>query len=238
MKNRQLLNLLRANAERPAGIRSEVAGDTATVYVYGPIDEYWGVSAADFSREISAITAPNVVLRINSPGGDVFEARAMMAAIRGHSATFTANIDGLAASAATALTLACDRIEIADGAFYMIHQAWTFGLGNQDELRTTADLLGKVDGVLVDGYVGRTGKTSDEVVAWMKAETWFTAAEAVENGFADAVLETTAAASAEARAFNLSAYARAPKALIEEAPDDGIRQRMLSRLGLYERTAA
>lgn len=125
MKNRQLLNLLRANADKPTGVRVEASADEATIYVYGPIDAYWGVSAADFCRELAAISAKKIVLRINSPGGDVFEARAMMTALREKGAEIVAKIDGLAASAATALALAADRVEIADGGFYMIHQAWT-----------------------------------------------------------------------------------------------------------------
>ncbi|MDZ7895324.1 MAG: Clp protease ClpP [Sphingobium sp.] len=235
---RKLLNLAQANRGKGVGIRSEAsAADTTTIYVYDVIDSFWGVSAADFAREIAAVTTPNVLLRINSPGGDVFEARAMMTAIGDHPANFVAKIDGLAASAATALTLACDSVEIAEGAFYMIHQAWTFAMGNADDLTATAALLAKVDGVLIEGYSAKTGKASDEISAWMKAETWFTAQEAVDAGFADAIA-ASASKQARACAFNLSAFANAPKALTEVQTEDAdtVRARMLSRLGLYERT--
>jgi ATP-dependent Clp protease, protease subunit len=242
---RKLLNLAIENREKGAGLRAEATGeDTTTVYVYDVIDGWWGVSAADFARELAAITTPNVVLRINSPGGDVFEARAMMAAIAEHPAKFTARIDGLCASAATALTLCCDTVEIVDGGFYMIHQAWTFAMGNADELRTTASLLDKVDTVLVNGYVEKTGKPEAEVRALMAAETWFDAEEAVEAKFCDAKVELTTGGkdkAAQARAFNLSAFANAPKALTakpeEPQIDKAARERMLARLGLYERTA-
>lgn len=121
---RKLLNLAQDNRGKGAGLRSEANGaDSTTVYVYDVIDSFWGISAADFAREINAITTPNILLRVNCPGGDVFEARAMMTAIGDHPAKFTAKVDGLAASAATALTLACDTVEMADGSFYMIHQA-------------------------------------------------------------------------------------------------------------------
>lgn len=238
---RKLFDLAHANAGKGAGIRSEIEGDTATVYVYDVIDNWWGVSASAFARELSAITAPNVVLRINSPGGDVFEARAMMTAISDHTSHFTAKIDGLAASAATALSLACDSVEIAEGGFYMIHQAWTFAMGNADDLTATAQLLEKIDAVLVDGYVGKSGKDADEIRTLMKAETWFNADEAVAAGFVDKIIETKAKAKASASAFSLSAYANAPKALTEpetEPDASEIRQRMLARCGLYERTAA
>lgn len=236
--HRKLLSLARDNAGKGAGIRSEVDGDTATIYVYDVIDNFWGISASDVAKALSGITASNIVLRINSPGGDVFEARAMMAAIAEHPAKVTAKIDGLAASAATVLSLAADTVEIADGGFYMIHNAWTFAMGNADELRATADLLGKVDTTLIADYAGRTGKTADEIAAWMKAETWFTAEEAVANGFANSIMRTTAAATAKANAFNLAVYEKAPKALTEQQPDPAVRQRMMARLGLYERMAA
>lgn len=94
----------------------------------------------------------------------------------------------------------------------------------------------------MDGYVAQTGKPRAEIVDWMKAETWFSAAEAVEAGFADATIATTAA-KAEARAFNLAPYANAPKALTETPADEpeqmiACRDQMLARMSLYERNAA
>lgn len=236
--HRKLLNLARDNHGTGSGLRLEATSeDSTTVYVYDIIDSFWGVSAADFAREIGAVRTPNVLLRINSPGGDVFEARAMMAAIAEHPAKFTAKIDGLAASAATALTLACDIVDIVEGGFFMIHQAWTIALGNADDMRATANLLDKVDNSLIDGYVARSGKTVDQVKAWMSAETWFDAQEAVDAGFCNNVVPL-ATGAAKASAFNLAAYANAPQALTETKPvDESIRVRMLSRLGLYERTA-
>lgn len=239
MPARNLLNLSSDNRGKGAGLRSEANGtDWTTLYVYDVIDSWWGVSAAEFARELNAITTPNIALRINSPGGDVFEARAMMTALNDHPANIVAKIDGLAASAATALTLACDSVEIAEGGFYMIHQAWTFAMGNADDLTATAALLGKIDDVLVDGYVAKSSKTAEEVRALMKAETWFTAQEAVDAGFADSIMATKAK-SAEARAFNLAAFANAPKALTAPPEPDpaASRESFLARMGLYERTA-
>lgn len=237
---RKLLNLAQANRGKGAGIRSEVAGDTATIYVYDVIDSMWGVSAADVARVLAGITAPNITLRINSPGGDVFEGRAMMSLLVEHPATVTAKIDGVAASAASVLALAASSVEIADGGFYMIHKGWTFMMGNADDLRQTAGLLDKVDGSIIAAYAGKSGKAADEIETLMKAETWFTAQEAVDAGFADAIMPTTNAGKATARAFNVAAYDNAPKALTEQLPelDEAARMRSLARLGLYERTAA
>lgn len=139
---------------------------------------------------MKAATGKTVHLRINSPGGDVFEARAMVAAIkdaRRNGQTVIAHVDGLAASAASYIMLAADRVEIEAGAFVMIHNAWGFSIGNAEEHRATAAILEKVDGSLVADYVAKTGQSEEQIREWMAAETWFTSAEAVEHGFADAV---------------------------------------------------
>ncbi|SNT05973.1 Clp protease [Sphingomonas laterariae] len=128
--NRKLFALARDNAGRGSGIRSEAAGDTATIYIYDVIDAYWGVSAADVAAELGKIDAKNITVRINTPGGDVFEARAIMTLLVEHPATVTAKIDGVAASAGSVIALAADTVEIADGGFYMIHKGWTFLLVN------------------------------------------------------------------------------------------------------------
>lgn len=241
MMHRKLFDLAQANVGKGAGIRAEVADDIATIYVYDIIDPYWGVSASDLAKTLAGITAPNIVLRINSGGGDVFEGRAMMAQLVGHPATITAKIDGLAASAASVLALAASTVEIAEGGFYMIHKGWTWMMGNADDLRDASSLLDKVDAAIVAAYAGKSGKSADEIAAWMKAETWFGAEEAVEAGFCDTIMPTTAAsAGVNARAFNLAVYDKAPKALTEQPPeiDDAPRMRSFARLGLYERTAA
>ncbi|OHT19917.1 head maturation protease, ClpP-related [Edaphosphingomonas haloaromaticamans] len=239
--NRKLFALARDNAGRGSGIRSEASGDSATIYIYDVIDAYWGVSAADVAAELSKITAKNLTVRINTPGGDVFEARAIMTLLVEHPAKITAKIDGVAASAGSVIALAAETVEIADGGFYMIHKGWTFVMGNADDLRTTAGLLDKIDASLIADYVAKTGKDAAEIETLMKAETWFSAEEAVAAGFVDAIMPTTAAkAKANARAFNLAIYDKAPQALTEPEPepDDSVRERMLARLGLYERTAA
>ena|SRR5436305_110403 len=239
--SRKLLALAADNRGVGTGLRLEASAesDTTTVYIYDTIDSWWGISAAAFAAVIAKIETPNAVLRVNSPGGDVFEARAMMAAIAEHPAKFTAKIDGLCASAATLLTLPCDSVEIVEGGFYMIHNAWTVAMGDEDDMRATADLLAKVDGVITAGYATKTGKATDEIAAMMDAETWLEAQEAVDAGFANAVVPL-GGAKAQASAFNLAAFAKAPKALTEQKSeiDDAARLRALARLGLYERSAA
>ena len=244
---RKLLNLAQDNRGKGAALRAESGtdgdgADVTTIYVYDVIDSYWVITASDFDRVLGGVTSPKILLWTNCPGGDVFEARAMMAAIAEHPAEIVARIDGLCASAATALTLACDSVEIVDGAFYMIHQAWTFAMGNADDMRSTADLLDKVDGALIAGYARKCGMSAEEIKVLMQAETWYDAQEAVDAGFCDALVEIPVGGSkANARAFNLAAYQHAPKALIEPADepviDETVRTRMMARLNLYERTA-
>lgn len=217
-----LLQLVRDNAQRSASIRAEESGDATHVYVYGVIGGFWGdVSAQMFATTLAGIKAATVHLHVQSPGGDVFEARAMMSAIANHPATFIGHVDGLAASAASDLIMACDEIEISQGGFLMIHNAWTIAMGNKSDLRTTADLLEKVDGAIVDDYQKRTKKSTEQVREWMDAETWFTADEAKTHGFVDRIVEVVPAeddaddgdaAPAENR-WDLAAYQHAPAAL-------------------------
>lgn len=193
------------------------AGDEATVYLYDVIDAYYGVNAEAFVKAFNAITAPTIHLRINSPGGDVFDGRAIATAIAQHPSDVIAHVDGLAASAASYVAIAADSVEMAPGAFMMIHKAWTLAFGNSEDLLSTAALLEKIDASLAADYSKKTGKSQAQIEQWMSAETWFTAQEAVDNGFAD----TVAADDPEGveNAWDLSVFAHAPKPK-EKGTDD------------------
>lgn len=210
MRQHPLLQLAANNARASKPIRAETTGTEATVYLHGVIGGWWGdIDATEFAKALAEITADTIHLRINSPGGDVMDARAMMTALRQHKAKVVAHVDGMAASAATGICMACDEVEITNGAFFMIHNAWTVAIGNKADMRASADILDKIDAGLVGDYTARTGKTAEEVTAWMDAETWFTAQEAVDNGFADRVIEV--AGKGTQNQWDLSAYANAPK---------------------------
>lgn len=214
---KQLLKLLAANKGAPRRfevIKNETAGEV-TVFLYDLIvadddTAYWygGVSAQSFVKELLGITADVIHLRINSPGGDVFAARAMEQAIRDQKAKVIAHVDGYAASCASWLALACDEVEISPGGFFMIHKSWTVGMGNADDFTQTASLLSKVDQTFVDSYAAETGQTAEQLLAWMAAETWFDASESVEHGFADRVAEGAVKNKAQ---WDLSAYGKAPR---------------------------
>lgn len=208
MKNR-LMQLVADNAGRgPQALAISASDAGATVYLYDVIDAAFGVSAAEFGQAMADLKGQPVALRINSPGGDVFDGRAMATAVAEHG-NVTAWIDGLAASAATYVALAAAEVRMAAGAFFMIHNAWTMAVGDKNDLIETADLLEKIDATLVADYARKTGLPGDEIVAMMNAETWLSADEAWQMKFVDAVVDAPAAAAK----WNLSAYTRAPAAL-------------------------
>lgn len=185
----RLGRLLALNRNRPRRyeVRQETGGESATVYLYDVIDAYFGIGAEQFVKDLNAITAPMIHLRINSPGGDVFEGRAIATAIAQHPSTVIAHVDGLAASAASSVAMAADQVEMAPGSFLMIHRAWTFAMGNAGDLLEVAALLEKIDGSLAQDYATQTGQPLEQINEWLDAETWFTAEEALENGFADSI---------------------------------------------------
>lgn len=241
----KLLQLAKNNAAKPKPIRAEEDGKEATIYLHGVIGGWWGdIDETMFSQAMASIDADVIHLRIDSPGGDVFAARSMMTAIAQHRATVIAHVDGLAASAATGICMACDEVEISQGAGFMIHNAWTIAMGNKSDMAKTGELLAKIDTGLAGDYTRRTGKDQTEIVAWMDAETWFTADEAKEHGFADRVVEVVGKKKAS-NSWDLSAYSNAPTALSgpKNKTDDGpaIAEHLstLSRhLALIERTPA
>lgn len=210
-KLNQLLLENRGRAKPPAN-RIQASGKEATIYIYDPIvSDQWeaeyfgGVCPQDLVPQLKEIDAEIINLRINSPGGDVFAAQAICTALKQHAAKVIAHIDGIAASAATSIACACDEVVMADGAMYMIHNAWTIALGDRNDFLETAALLEKIDGTLADVYAARTGMKKEEVSALMDAETWFSAQEAIDIGLADKKAETKAK-----NTWNLSAYAKAP----------------------------
>ena len=170
---------------------------TATMYLYGPIDSwggYWGISAAEVATALSALPAgtTDITLRINSPGGEVFEAVAIMNLLRDHQARITARVDGLAASAASVLAVAADELIMGGNTELMIHDAWGLAIGNAEDMRGYADLLDRTSDNIADVYDAKAGGGTEHWRDYMKAESWFTAEEAVTLGLADSVNTGTA----------------------------------------------
>jgi ATP-dependent Clp protease protease subunit len=239
MQNK-LLNLIRANMEVPRQFNVKAQGDEATIYLYDVIDKYFGISAEMFVKALMAITASVIHVRIDSPGGDVFEARAIATAIRQHASTIVAHVDGLAASAATYIATSASEVRIADGAFMMTHKAWTIAMGNSVDMRGVADLLDKIDGTIEQDYMKKTGADQATVSGWMAEETWFTAQEAIAAKLADTLVAVEQNGGTK-NAWNLSAYDKVPKALLETPkpkPPAYDRAALERKLKLYDQIAA
>jgi len=190
------------------------AKDEAEILLYDVIGGFFGIDAGKFTKDLKGIKAKTIHLRINSPGGDFFAARAIATAIADHPATVIAHVDGLSASAASFLMLSADRIVASEGSFVMVHNPWSLTIGDANDHTAAADLLGKIQSSMADSYAKRTGKSTEVVQAWMDAETWFGAEGAMEAGLVDEIHETIpTAASASVRDWNLAAYRNAPVAL-------------------------
>ena len=156
----------------------------AEISIYDEIGA-WGVTAKDFIGELRNVKAQSITLLINSPGGSLFDALAIYNALRQHEASVTVKAMGVAASAASLIAMAGDKIIMPENTFMMIHNPINFAYGNAEDMREMADFLDKIGASLVATYVARTGLPEDEVKALLDAETWLNAEEAVEKGFAD-----------------------------------------------------
>jgi ATP-dependent Clp protease, protease subunit len=175
-----------------------------------------GVTLNDVTGRLRAMTGQDIVVRLNSPGGLVDVGLAVFNSLVQHQGKVTAEVIGVAASAASVIAMAADEIKIAPGAFIMAHEVFGLTIGNAGDHDKHADTLRKFDSVLAKIYAARTGNPIATIVAVMAAETWYSGAEAVRAGFADALLEAPAKVI---NRFDLtSVYNRVPATLLK-APD-------------------
>lgn len=167
-------------------IRNE-ADEAAEIFIYEEIG-YWGITSDDFVKDLNNLKAKTIKLRINSPGGSVWDAIAIHSALMAHSANVEVQIDSLAASAASVIAMAGDTITMMPGSQMMIHDAIGVGIGNEAELKEYASWLGEQSNNIATMYARRApGMSAEEWRGKMLAETWLFAEEAVEIGLADGV---------------------------------------------------
>ena len=188
----------------------------AEILIYGEIGrDFWGegIAAEDLVKDLAELDVATLDVRINSVGGQVFEGLAIFNALNRHPAKVTTYIDGMAASIASIVALAGDTVRIAENAFVMIHNAHGIEVGNASDMRKMADILEKLDGSLVEMYVAKTGKSEKVISAMMDEETWWNAAEALEVGFVDEVVEAMDVAAA----FDLSKFHNVRPDVLERA---------------------
>lgn len=159
----------------------------------------------DFIQALSNMG--NVLVRVNSPGGDVFDGAAIFNSLTSHKANVTIRIEGIAASMASVIAMAGKKVQAYDNTMLMIHNAWTIAAGNQYEYAELSEFLAKVDNdVIMGAYQKKTKKSKKEICEMMKATTYMTAKEAKENGFVDEIV-TGKSVKAE---FDLSIFGKAP----------------------------
>lgn len=186
------------------------------ILLHGPIGKsFWsedGISGKDVTNAINAVPkGRKITIGVNSQGGSVGEGMAIYNAIARRSEDVTVRIDGYALSIASFFPLAANRVVSPKSSIWMIHKAWNWAEGNADQLRKDAEMLDQHDQVIVDAYARKTGKTKDEIIAAMSAETWLTGAEAIGWGLADEEGEV----DARFEPVDLACYKNAPKNFAE-----------------------
>jgi ATP-dependent protease ClpP protease subunit len=198
-----------ATAPGRAEIRIDAAANTAELYLTGEVG--FDITAVGVLAALKQVpSGANIVVRINSGGGSAFEGIAVFNALRRAPQSKTVVVEALAASAASMIAMAGDRIEIPANSFLMIHRAWALAIGNRNVMDEMRGLLDRIDGVMADTYVARSGQERDAVLAAMDAETWFSAEEAVFFGLADAVQQPVAMAAR----FDPARFKNVPAALL------------------------
>lgn len=164
-------------------------GNSAELLIYGEISGMllWGdeVVPKDIDNELKAMgDVSEIIVRINSPGGDVFAGVAIHAMLSRHKAKKTVYVDGIAASIASVIAMAGDEIVMANGSMFMVHNPMSIVFGNSNEFRSMADRLDTVRDAFMSIYTEKTGMTDKEIISLLDAETWMTADEAISMGFA------------------------------------------------------
>lgn len=238
-------------AEPPADVMANWAqkvlasDDSETeIAIYDIIGEDWwsggGWTANRMKRALTVANGRDITVKINSPGGDVFEGLAIYNELRGYKGKVSVQVMGLAASAASIIAMAADEVTMGLGTFLMIHKAWGFVVGNEDDFRSASELFAKFDGALSDIYVARTKKPADEIADLMRAETWFNPKDAVAAGFADKVDEALKGEPAPNTTENraLAARRQTEAALAKAGHSRTSRAALLGDLGAAPRDAS
>jgi len=182
----------------------------AVIEIFDEIGGF-GISPSDVRAQLADAGRGNVTVRLNSPGGSVFDGITIFNTLVAHPGKVRVEIVGLAASAASLIAMAGDEIAIADNAFVMVHRAWGMTIGNEADHAEQAAVLRKVDDALAETYAKRTGNKVDVIRRMMEAETWLKGEEAKRLGFANEVMGEVKIGAR----FDLSIFAKVPSALAE-----------------------
>jgi ATP-dependent Clp protease protease subunit len=212
--------------------------NTGELTLYGEIanETWWGdeITPKEFKTDLDALGDINTLnIYINSPGGDVFAGQAIHSMLKRHKAHKNVYIDGLAASIASVVVMAGDTIFMPKNSMMMIHNPWTWGIGNAAEFRKLAEDLDKIRESLIAAYEGRSALTRDEIIEIMDSETWLTADECLEYGFCD-VVEKEKQMAASIDKTLLMRYKNTPRELLVKPKPDDKKQELLKQKILLE----
>lgn len=174
-------------------LKTDGSGKNAELTLYGDIGEsFWeDISAKRLVQELETLDVENITLNISSNGGGTTAAIAIANALKRHKARVIANIDGIAASAATIITSACDIVRMPKNALFMIHNPWTIAMGEEKDFEKMAETLSKVKNSIIETYIDKTGMNKEKLSELMDKESWFNANEAKEYGFVDEITDNT-----------------------------------------------
>ena len=166
-------------------IRNAADPDEAEVMLYDEIGGWFGSTADQFIADLRGVTSPNLRVRVNSPGGSVFEGIAIANALRSHPANVVIQVDGIAASIASVIAMAGNRIEMSPNTMLMIHDASGLCMGNASDMAEMEELLDLISDNIADAYSARAGGTREQWRERMRSETWYLPEDAVDAGLAD-----------------------------------------------------
>lgn len=193
------------------------ADSTPEIFIYDEIG-YFGNTAKGFADDLGEIDSDELILHLNSPGGDIFDGLAIYQALKSHKAKVTVVVDGLAASIASVIAMAADRLVMAPKSTMMIHDGWTVSAGNAADLRKVADLLDKQSDIISSVYADRSGQPADFWRDRMRDETWYNAQEALDAGLIDEIEGEPKKAAVDP--FDMSVFAHAGR---DKAPEPVIK---------------
>lgn len=208
----------KALARWTPGIQAAREGDDVSISIYDVIGEdFWtgeGVTSKRIAAALRTIGNRDVVVNVNSPGGDFFEGIAIYNLLREHPHKVTVKVMGLAASAASIIAMAGDEIEISEIGFLMVHNAWAVAIGNRHDMREAAETMEPFDDAMAGLYAARAGVEKAEAAGWMDKETWFNGSQAIEAGLADRLLSATEVTQNDDKGAKATAAARRVEAAL------------------------
>lgn len=167
----------------------EAKGKSTDIHIYDEIGVH-GITAKSFLGDLQGLKGKDITVHINSTGGDVFQGQAIYTALKNYSGKVTVKIEGLAASMATIIALAADKVEMTSNSLFMIHSPMSTVFGNKAQMRKQVNALEKIETTMLNVYKAKTNISEDEIEQMMVRETWLSAQEALELGFVDEILDS------------------------------------------------